>query len=134
MPLSGLKKIHAAPLRNHLSEKKVYATTGSRIKLRVFGGFGLRKGDERARNFAKKGYSKGVPMGGDLSEAPRKKAPRFIVQVAKDPLGPNLDRVQIIKGWTDDQGQAHERVYDVRLVRREKNWFRWKIVTHKKTR
>jgi hypothetical protein len=59
------------------------------------------------------GYAKGVPMGGDLSNAPGGKAPTFLVGALKDPIGANLDRIQIIKGWLDAKGELHEKVYDV---------------------
>ena len=59
------------------------------------------------------GYTKGVPMGGDLSDAPTGKAPTFLVAALKDPIGANLDRIQIVKGWLDKGRQLHEKVYDV---------------------
>ena len=59
------------------------------------------------------GYSKGVPMGGDLRAAPAGKAPTFLVAALKDPIGGNLDRIQIIKGWVDAKGARQEKVYDV---------------------
>lgn len=93
--------------------KEVYATTGPRIAVRFFGGFSFRARDAGARDVAKLGYAKGVPMGGDLASGPRGEAPSFLVHVAKDPLGANLDRVQIVKGWLDPDGRARERVYDV---------------------
>jgi hypothetical protein len=52
-------------------------------------------------------------MGGDLNKAPDGSAPRFIIRALRDPDGANLDRVQIIKGWLDDKGETHERIYDV---------------------
>lgn len=93
--------------------KEVYATTGPRISLRVFGGFSFVASDSTARDLATVGYSKGIPMGGDLSNAPRGKAPSFLIHAVKDPISANLDRVQIVKGWLDTAGQTHERVYDV---------------------
>jgi hypothetical protein len=59
------------------------------------------------------GYQKGVPMGGDLQQAPGGKSPTFLVAALKDPIGANLDRVQIIKGWLDGKGETHEKIYDV---------------------
>ncbi len=91
--------------------KEVYATTGPRIKLRFFGGYGFTKSDLTKGNLAKTGYSKGVPMGGDLTRS--KTAPKFLLSALKDPKGANLDRLQIIKGWVDKKGKSHERVYDV---------------------
>lgn len=96
-----------------LKRKEVYATTGTRIQLRVFGGFSFRAGDARASDIAEVGYTRGVPMGSDLTNAPRSDAPTLLIQTSKDPLGASLDRVQVIKGWIDDDGQSHERIYDV---------------------
>ena len=59
------------------------------------------------------GYSKGVPMGGDLSDAPAGRSPSFLVAALRDPIGANLDRIQIIKGWLDASGELHEKVHDV---------------------
>jgi hypothetical protein len=94
--------------------KEVYATTGPRIRLRFFGGFDFREKDARARDIAVVGYSKGVPMGGDL-RATGDKAPCFLLAASKDPLEANLDRIQIVKGWVDSTGQSHEKIYDVAL-------------------
>jgi hypothetical protein len=93
--------------------KEVYATTGPRIKLRFFGGFNFTEGDGESNDLAKAGYSKGVPMGGDLSKAPAGKFPTFLIHSVKDPIGANLDRVQIVKGWLNDRGAPQEKVYDV---------------------
>lgn len=93
--------------------KEVYATTGPRIALRVFGGFSFVPNDANARDIASVGYSKGIPMGGDLSNAPRGKAPSFLIHAVKDPISGNLDRVQVVKGWLDGAGRTHERIYDV---------------------
>jgi hypothetical protein len=93
--------------------KEVYATTGPRIAVRFFGGFSFRASDARARDIARVGYAKGVPMGGDLTAAPKGRAPTFLIHAAKDPLGANLDRVQVVKGWLGADGKAHERVFDV---------------------
>jgi len=96
-----------------LKRKEVYATTGTRISLRMFGGFSFVAGDAKATDLAAVGYKKGVPMGSDLSRAPRGKAPSFLVLAVKDPAGANLDRVQIVKGWLDDRKQPQQKVYDV---------------------
>jgi hypothetical protein len=93
--------------------KEVYATTGPRIALRVFGGFSFAAADANAKDVASVGYSKGIPMGGDLSNAPAGKAPAFLIHAVKDPSSGNLDRVQVVKGWLDASGQTHEQVYDV---------------------
>jgi hypothetical protein len=96
-----------------LKRKEVYGTTGTRIVLRVFGGYGFKKRDADAKDIAAVGYKKGVPMGGDLTNAPKGKAPEFLIWAAKDPLSGNLDRVQVIKGWLDASGKAQQKVYDV---------------------
>lgn len=96
-----------------MARKEVYATTGTRMKVRVFGGFNFNQGDLDRSNFARHGYEQGVPMGGDLTAAPRGTAPTFLVRAMRDPDDANLDRIQIIKGWLDDKGETHERVYDV---------------------
>ena len=97
-----------------IARKEVYATTGSRIAVRFFGGWDFIAEDALSRLPAGVGYTKGVPMGGDLKAAARgKKAPSFLVAAAKDPYSGNLDRIQIIKGWMDSKGKTYEKVYDV---------------------
>jgi hypothetical protein len=96
-----------------MKRKEVFATTGTRLRVRVFGGFEFTEDDQYRSDFAKHGYDKGVPMGGDLSAAPADKAPAFLVRALRDPDGANLDRIQIIKGWVDAEGKTHERIYDV---------------------
>lgn len=96
-----------------LTRKEAYATTGSRIRVRVFGGWNFDADDIGVSDFVALGYRDGVPMGGDLTNAPAGGAPRFLVSAARDPDGANLDRVQIIKGWVDASGKTHERIYDV---------------------
>ena len=96
-----------------MRRKEVYATTGTRIRVRVFGGWDFAPENVTTADFAAKGYRNGVPMGGDLTKAPEGKAPSFIVRALRDPDGANLDRVQIIKGWLDEKGETHERIYDV---------------------
>ncbi len=93
--------------------REVYATTGPRIALRVFAGFDFRNGDERARDFAAIGYRKGVPMGGVLARSRAARAPALAIRAVKDPLGANLDRIQVVKGWRDARGELHEEVFDV---------------------
>lgn len=93
--------------------KEVYATTGPRIQLRFFGGFDFNEGDLND-TMVETGYQKGVPMGGDLVQN-GDTAPSFMVQVIKDPDAANLDRIQIIKGWLNADGEAEEKVYDVAL-------------------
>ena len=96
-----------------MKRKEVYATTGPRMKVRLFGGFNYNKSDALKHDMATIGYAKGVPMGGDLTKAPNGKAPTFLISALKDPDGANLDRVQIIKGWTDAKNKVHEKIYDV---------------------
>jgi len=95
------------------ARKEVFATTGTRLRVRVFGGFDFVEGDMVRSDFAKYGYDHGVPMGGDLKAAPRGKAPAFLIRAVRDPDRANLDRVQVIKGWLGANGEAHERVWDV---------------------
>jgi len=96
-----------------MQRKETYATTGSRMIVRFFGAWDFEAGDANNRMPAKIGYAKGVPMGGDMMAAPEGKAPTFLVAAMKDPIGANLDRVQVIKGWLDKDGKTQERVYDV---------------------
>jgi hypothetical protein len=96
-----------------MERRETYATTGPRMLVRFFGGFDFEADDANNRLPANIGYTKGVPMGGDLHDAPKGKAPTFLVAALKDPLGANLDRIQVIKGWLDSQGELQERVYDV---------------------
>ena len=71
--------------------------------------------DVVAPDLAVIGYRKGVPMGGDLSTAPSGKSPTFLLSAVKDPLGANLDRIQVIKGWLDGAGATHEKIYNIAL-------------------
>jgi hypothetical protein len=96
-----------------MERRETYATTGPRMFVRFFGGWDFTAADAQARNPAAAGYSRGVPMGGDLPAAPKGKAPTFLVAALKDPIGANLDRYQIVKGWLDAAGAVHEKVYDV---------------------
>jgi hypothetical protein len=96
-----------------MKRKEVYATTGTRIRVRVFGGWDFQADELVRPDFIAQGYRRGVPMGGTLFEPPAGGAPRFMIRALRDPDGANLDRVQIIKGWLDDDGETHERIYDV---------------------
>ena len=103
-----------ASIFDAMQRKETYATTGSRMVVRFFGGWNFEKSDANDRQPARAGYAKGVPMGGDLPALPKgKKAPAFLVAAMKDSLSGNLDRIQIIKGWMDKKGELHEKVYDV---------------------
>jgi hypothetical protein len=95
-----------------MERKEVYATTGSRMAVRFFGGWNFTDEDLNSRQPAFQGYSKGVSMGGDLP-ADRAGAPTFMVYALRDPIGANLDRIQIIKGWLGADGTTQEKVYDV---------------------
>ena len=96
-----------------MERKEVYATTGSRMMVRFFGGWDFTNADIESRSPAFTGYKKGVPMGADLPARMGNKAPAFMVYALRDPVGGNLDRIQIIKGWMDRKGKTHEKVYDV---------------------
>ena len=96
-----------------LKRKEVYATTGTRLKVRVFAGWDFVKADLVRSDFAENGYEGGVPMGGDLSKAPNDKSPGLLIRAIRDADGANLDRVQIIKGWLDKDGKTHEKIYDI---------------------
>ncbi|MFQ3345767.1 MAG: hypothetical protein ACI89A_000304 [Porticoccaceae bacterium] len=93
--------------------KEVYATTGPRLRLQVFAGWGFPLGASNSDDISGPGYAYGVPMGGDLTRARATDRPEFLVRAVKDPQGANLDRVQIIKGWIDELGEQQEKVYDV---------------------
>jgi len=100
-------------LFNAMRRREVYATTGSRLRVRFFGGWGYQPSDINKPNYLDIAYRQGVPMGGDLTAAPKNQSPSFLIVAAKDPVGANLDRVQIVKGWLDKRGQLQEKVYDV---------------------
>lgn len=97
-----------------MKRKEVYATSGSRMTVRLFGGWSFDGADAKSRYIADAGYAKGVPMGGDLpAHELDSKAPTFLVAAMMDPESGNLDRIQIIKGWLDSNGDTHEKIYDV---------------------
>ena len=102
-----------AAIWDAMERKETYATTGSRLIVRFFGGFDFEKADADSREPAVIGYRKGVPMGGDIRGAEAGKSPTFLAAAMKDPLSGNLDRIQIIKGWLDAKGEVREKVYDV---------------------
>ena len=96
-----------------MKRRETYATTGPRMIVRVFGGWDFKPGDDKRSDYVDLGYDKGVPMGGELSRAKKGKSPSFIVAALSDPVGGNLDRVQMIKGWRDSEGNLQEKVYDI---------------------
>jgi len=96
-----------------MARKEVYATSGSRITVRVFAGWDFTADEVERPDFARTGYARGVPMGGDLTNGPAGKSPSFMIRALRDPDNANLDRVQVIKGWLDANGETHERIYDV---------------------
>lgn len=99
-----------------LLRREVYATTGSRITLRFFGGFELDPAQHELPDAVARSYADGVPMGGMLTARKKTTAPRFLVMASKDPIGANLDRVQIVKGWRTANGSLKEKIYDVALA------------------
>jgi hypothetical protein len=115
---SGLAAVWATDntreaLFDAMERKEVYATTGPRMMVRFWGGWDFEEADANNRLPGEVGYGKGVPMGGDLRKAPEGKSPTFLVGALKDPFSGNLDRIQIVKGWLDNKGKTHEKVYNV---------------------
>lgn len=100
-----------AAIFDAMQRREVYASTGPRMTVRFFGGWDF-KADDLKGNWVQAGYKRGVPMGGELSGG-KKGAPSFIVSALKDPIGANLDRVQVVKGWVDKTGKSHEKVFNV---------------------
>ena len=96
-----------------MERREVYGTTGTRMTVRLFAGWDFAPEEVNRPDFAGEGYRRGVPMGGVLAKAPEGKSPVFLSRALRDPDGANLDRVQVIKGWVDAQGETHERIYDV---------------------
>jgi hypothetical protein len=117
MVASGLAGVWArentrGALFDAMANKETYATTGSRMMVRFFGGWDFTSADAQNRLPAAVGYGKGVPMGGDLTKAPAGKAPSFLVAGLRDPLSGNLDRIQIVKVWVDAAGKRQEKIFD----------------------
>jgi len=119
MVASGLAAVWATEntreaIFDAMLRKEVYGTTGTRMAVRMFGGWEFNDQDLNSRIPANAGYKKGTPMGGDLRVKPKgATAPNFMVYALRDPIGANLDRIQIVKGWLDADGSTHERVYNV---------------------
>jgi hypothetical protein len=102
-----------AAIWDAMERKEVYATTGPRMMVRFFAGWDYTAEDLNSRQPAFRGYGKGVPMGGELHGKDADGGPTFMVYALRDPIGANLDRIQIIKGWLDRKGKTHEKVYNV---------------------
>lgn len=96
-----------------MERRETYATTGTRIKVRFFAGYNFESMDLNRADFVKYSYDNGVPMGADLNRNADEKTPTFLIKALKDPDWANLDRIQIIKGWLDENGETLEKVYDV---------------------
>ena len=94
-----------------MQRRETFATSGPKIRLRMFGGFGLAANADD--DWVSAGYASGVPMGGVLETAPDGAAPGFLVWAQKGPDSGNLDRLQIVKGWIDSDGRQHESVHNV---------------------
>jgi hypothetical protein len=121
MSASGLAAVWAeentrTSLFAAFKRKEVYATTGPRIRVRFFGGWHFKSKNAAQSGMVNIGYTYGHPMGSDLTAAPDDEAPKFLMYAVKDPKGANLDRMQVVKGWVDADGQVHEKVYDVALA------------------
>lgn len=102
-----------AAIFDAMRRREVYATTGSRIRLQFFAGWRFESGDANRVDFAKHGYSAGVPMGGEFGPRNSGEVPTIVYRAGKDPDGVSLAKVQIIKGWMDTDGSSHEQIYDV---------------------
>ena len=96
-----------------MQRRETFGTTGPHIKVRFFAGWAFTEADAQSPDWVETGYAKGVPMGGELAAAPADGQPSFLVWAVKDPNSGNLDRIQIIKGWVDADGVAHETIHDV---------------------
>ena len=101
------------------ARREVFATTGTRLRVRVFAGWDFEEAEVDRPDFADQGYARGVPMGGDLRPGPQGESPKFMVRALRDPDGPNLDRIQVIKGWIDGSGETQERIYDIACADRD---------------
>ncbi len=96
-----------------MARKETYATSGTRLSVRVFAGWDFNAEEVSRPDFARTGYARGVPMGGDLTDAPDGGSPTLMIRALRDPDGANLDRIQIVKGWLNDDGTTSEKIFDV---------------------
>lgn len=96
-----------------MQRRETYATTGPRMAVRFFGGWDFTGNDVQRPDYANYGYLNGVPMGAELPDRVNSNAPSFIITAMKDPIGANLDRIQVVKGWLNAEGEAQEKVYNV---------------------
>ena len=96
-----------------MARRETWATSGSRIVVRVFGGFDFATAKPGDKDWVRVGYKNGVPMGGDLQRSGKHAAMRLMIAASKDPNSGNLDRIQVIKGWVDAAGKSHDKIYDV---------------------
>jgi hypothetical protein len=104
-----------ASLWDAMYRKETFGVSGPHIKVRFFGGWGYNKDILKAKDWVHQSYANGTPMGGDLPVMPqggKGTAPTFVVWAVKDPTSGNLDRIQVIKGWTKN-GQSFEKIFDV---------------------
>jgi hypothetical protein len=104
-----------AALFDAMARRETYATTGPRMIVRFFGGWGFEKKDADQLDIASTGYAGGVPMGSRLApRPPGASGPRFLISALRDPQGGNLDRAQVVKLWVDaESGESRERIFDV---------------------
>ena len=96
-----------------MRRRETYATTGPRISVRFFGGWAFSESSINSPDYIDTGYTQGVPMGGELTDAPQGTSPSFIIAAAKGPIDHNLDRVQVVKGWLSENGKAQEKIFNV---------------------
>ena len=102
-----------ASIYDAMARKETWATSGPRIKVRIFGGYGFTEDTLNSLHWAEQGYANGVPMGGDLPAPAGSEKPTFMIKAHKGPHSGNLDRIQMVKGWVDQEGDTHESILNV---------------------